>query len=40
MTSFHENKVKDMTFKSYVYLAGQVKILDAIEDLKFKITMA
>ena len=35
-----ENKVKDMTFKSYVYLAGQVKILDAIEDLKFKITMA
>ena len=32
--------VKDMTFKSYVYLAGSVKILDAIEDLKFTISMA
>lgn len=37
---WEENKVKDMTFKSNVFLAGQVKILDAIEDLKFKITMA
>lgn len=35
-----EKKVKDMTFKSYIFLAGQIKILDAIEDLKFKITMA
>ena len=35
-----ENTVKNMTFKSYIFLAGQVKILDAIEDLKFKITMA
>lgn len=35
-----ENTVKNMTYKSYIFLAGQVKILDAIEDLKFKITMA
>ena len=35
-----EAEVKNMTFKSFVYLAGQVKILDAIEDLKFTITMA
>lgn len=35
-----EDTVKNMTFKSYVYLAGAVKILDAIEDLKFTITMA
>jgi len=34
-----EAQVKKMTFKSYIYLAGQVKILDAIEDLKFVITM-
>ena len=36
---WNEAKVKKMTFKSYIYLAGQVKILDAIEDLKFVITM-
>lgn len=35
-----ENKVKKMTFKSYIYLGAQVKILDAVEDLKFKIAMA
>ena len=35
-----EKTVKNMTFKSYVYLAGQIKILDAIEDLKFTIAMA
>lgn len=34
-----EAEVKKMTFKSYIYLAGQVKILDAIEDLHFVITM-
>ena len=34
-----EAQVKKMTFKSFIYLAGQVKILDAIEDLKFVITM-
>ena len=34
-----EAEVKKMTFKSFIYLAGQVKILDAIEDLKFVITM-
>jgi hypothetical protein len=33
-------KVKDMTFQSNVYLAGDIKILDAIEDLTFNITMA
>ena len=32
-------KVEEMTFKSYVYLSGNIKILDAIEDLKFNITM-
>lgn len=35
-----ENKVKNMTFKSYIFLAGQIKILDAVEDLKFTIAMA
>lgn len=35
-----KEKVEEMTFKSYVYLAGNVKILDAIEDLKFTISMA
>lgn len=34
-----EEKVKEMSFKSYVFLAGNIKILDAIEDLKFRITM-
>ena len=35
-----EAQVKEMTFKSWIYLAGDIKILDAIEDLKFRITMA
>lgn len=35
-----EAKVKSMTFGSNVYLAGDIKILDAIEDLTFNITMA
>lgn len=33
-------KVEEMTFKSYVYLQANIKILDAIEDLKFTIEMA
>ncbi len=35
-----EAQVKEMTFKTFIYLAGEVKILDAIEDLKFVIAMA
>ena len=35
-----EAQVKEMTFKSWIYLAGNIKILDAIEDLKFRIAMA
>lgn len=35
-----EAQVKEMTFKSWIYLAGNIKILDAIEDLQFRITMA
>ena len=34
-----EAKVKDMTFKSKVFLTGSIKILDAIEDMSFVITM-
>ena len=34
-----EEKVKRMTFRSNVFLAGDVKILDAIEDLHFEINM-
>ena len=34
-----DEKVKNMAYKSYIYLAGDIKILDAIEDLKFNITM-
>lgn len=34
-----EDKVKGMSFKSYIFLAGDIKILDAIEDLRFDITM-
>lgn len=34
-----EEKVKKMTFKSKLLLAGDIKILDAIEDLHFSITM-
>lgn len=32
-------KVKEMSFKSTVFLAGKIKILDAIEDLTFSIAM-
>lgn len=39
-SEWNEKTVKDMTFKSNVFLAGQIKILDAIEDLKFHIAMA
>ncbi len=34
-----EATVKKRTFKSYIFLAGNIKILDAVEDLHFKITM-
>ena len=34
-----EEKVKEMSFKSFIFLAGDIKILDAIEDLHFRITM-
>lgn len=34
-----DTKVKVNTFRSNVYIAGNVKILDGIEDLKFAITM-
>lgn len=34
-----DEKVKQMTFKSYVYLKGSVKLLDAMEDLTFDIYM-
>lgn len=35
-----EQEVKNMTFKSTIFLGGQIKVLDAIEDLRFTITMA
>ncbi len=34
-----EDKVKKMSFKSTVFLAAKIKILDAMEDLSFQITM-
>lgn len=34
-----DEKVREMSFKSKVFLAGNVKILDAVEDLRFVITM-
>lgn len=36
---WNADKVKKMTFKSYVFLQGDIKILDATEDLKFDIGM-
>ena len=39
-SDWNEKTVKNMTFKSNVFLAGQIKILDAVEDLKFNIAMA
>lgn len=38
--TWDDAKVKSMTFGSNVYLGGGIKILDAIEDLTFNITMA
>lgn len=35
-----DQTVKNMTFRSYVNLAANIKILDAMEDLNFIITMA
>lgn len=37
--SWDETTVRNNTFRSNVYLAGSIKILDAMEDLKFVITM-
>lgn len=34
-----EAQVKNMTFKSQIFLKGSIKIMDAIEDLDFVITM-
>lgn len=34
-----EDTVKKRTFKSAIFLAGNIKILDAVEDLHFKIAM-
>lgn len=34
-----EDKVKKMSFKSTVFIAAKIKILDAMEDLSFQITM-
>ena len=34
-----DEKVREMTFKKKMFLAGNIKVLDAIEDLKFVITM-
>ncbi len=33
-------KVEQMTFRTYVYLAGNAKISDAMEDLRFEIALA
>jgi hypothetical protein len=38
-SDWDDAKVREMSFRSNVYLAGNIKILDAIEDLKFNITM-
>ena len=35
-----DSKVEQMTFKTFVYLAGDVKISNAMEDLRFEIAMA
>ncbi|MBB6218184.1 hypothetical protein HNQ80_004324 [Anaerosolibacter carboniphilus] len=37
--TWDELAVKNNTFRSNVYLGGNIKILDAMEDLKFNITM-
>ncbi|MGE8080509.1 phage tail sheath C-terminal domain-containing protein [Peribacillus loiseleuriae] len=38
-TSLDDQKIKEMSFKSNVFLAGNVKIVDAMEDLDFQITI-
>lgn len=38
-TDWDEQKVKEMSFKSNVYAAGNVKIVDAMEDLDFQIAI-
>ncbi|NMM52152.1 phage tail sheath C-terminal domain-containing protein [Paenibacillus aquistagni] len=38
-SDWDDSKVRINTFRSNVFLAGSIKILDAIEDLKFGITM-
>lgn len=35
-----DTKIKNMAYKNHMFLAGNVKILDAIENLQFGITMA
>ena len=35
-----ENKVQQMTFRTNVFLAGDAKISNAMEDLKFVIALA
>lgn len=38
-TEWDDQKVKEMSFKSNVFTAGNVKIVDAMEDLDFQITI-
>lgn len=38
-TDWDEQKVKNMTFKSKVFAAGKIKIVDAMEDLDFQIAI-
>jgi hypothetical protein len=38
-TDWDEQKVKEMSFKSKVFAAGRVKIVDAMEDLDFQIAI-
>lgn len=36
---WEDEKVKQMTYKSYVYLKGNIRLLDAMEDLAFDVYM-
>lgn len=38
-TDWDEQKVKEMSFKSKVFAAGRIKIVDAMEDLDFEISI-
>ena len=38
-SEWDEEKVKKMTYQTYVFLKGHIKILDAMEDLTFTITI-